>query len=178
MRSLASVALLLALAGPASAAQVDDGMAHALVQPLQTIASPDLAPAQRDALTRAADAFYGFWTNGNAQRLNGALAPDFLDHSSGAGARGMREAARALQAAVPDLRITVLRRELRGAQVISELRFYGHFMGAFEGVRGQDQTVDFTATDTLRVERGRITDVWRGADAAAVRRALQPGSSD
>ena len=81
-------------------------------------------------------------------------------------------------AAVPDLRITVLRRELRGAQVISELRFYGHFMGAFEGVRGQDQTVDFTATDTLRVERGRITDVWRGADAAAVRRALQPGSSD
>jgi predicted ester cyclase len=48
--------------------------------------------------------------------------------------------------------------------VVAHLHFSGHFSGAFGQKQGAGQTVDFIATDILRVQDGRITDNWHLED--------------
>jgi predicted ester cyclase len=53
---------------------------------------------------------------------------------------------------------------LAGDHVVAHLHFWGHFNGAFGQKQGAAQTVDFIATDILRVQDGRITDNWHIED--------------
>jgi predicted ester cyclase len=65
---------------------------------------------------------------------------------------------------VPDLRVAVLQQLVVGDRVVSHLRFTGHFTGTFGGVSGQGQSVDFIATDILKISDGKITDNWHLED--------------
>ena len=59
-----------------------------------------------------------------------------------------------------------------GDRVVAHLRFWGHFNGAFDQKQGAGQTVDFIATDILRVQDGRITDNWHIEDNLTLMRQL------
>ena len=50
------------------------------------------------------------------------------------------------------------------AYVTVHMTFRGHFTGTFGTTKGQGQTVEFIATDLLRIENGRITDNWHIED--------------
>jgi predicted ester cyclase len=168
MRLLFITAVIVAIATPALAANVDDAEAIALAKSQELVVAPDLSPAARNALLKPVDAFYGFWENGSAALLADALSPEFVDHTlppgRPQGPTGPQVASRGFLAAVPDLRMTVIQRLVVGDRVVSHLRFTGHFTGEFQGARGKGQPVDFIATDILRIRDGRITDNWHIED--------------
>ncbi len=163
--SLVFTAVLIAT--PTLAAEVDDATALAMTRP-QELVSGGLSGARLAALLRPVDAFYGFWTNGSPALLAQAAGVDFTDHTlPGAraqGLEGLRAASKTDLSAVPDLTVNVVQRIVAGDRVVSHLRITGHFTGSFQGHQGAGQTVDFIATDILRVHAGRITDNWHLED--------------
>jgi predicted ester cyclase len=168
MRIPLLVALALGVAWPADAAPVSDATAVALARPQEVIVASDLSPARLAKLLKPVDAFYGFWTNGSPALLSQALSPRFIDHTlpSGRpqGPSGPAAASKGFLGAVPDLKVAVVQRIVVKDRVVSNLRFTGHFTGVFLGVKGRGQTIDFIATDILRVRGGLITDNWHLED--------------
>jgi predicted ester cyclase len=168
MRYLLAAPLALAVSAPVLAAQIDDRAALALTRPQELIVASGVTSSQRDALLKPVDAFYGFWVNGSPQLLAAALSPQFVDHTlppgRPQGPTGPAAASKAFLTAVPDLRVAVVQRIVVGDRVVSHLRFTGHFTGVFQGVTGAGQTVDFIATDILKVSDGKITDNWHLED--------------
>jgi predicted ester cyclase len=155
------------IATPTLAAPVDDATALAMTRPRELIAG-GVSAAKLAALLRPVNAFYGFWTNGSPALLAQAAGADFTDHTlpvgRAQGLAGLRAASETDLTAVPDLKVTVVQRVVAGDRVVSHLRIAGHFTGSFHGRKGAGQTVDFIATDILRVSAGRITDNWHLED--------------
>jgi len=73
-------------------------------------------------------------------------------------------ASKNFRAAVPDLRCDVEQLLVTGDRAVAHLRFRGHFTGTFAGTSGTGATVDFIATDILRVTDGRVSDNWHIED--------------
>jgi predicted ester cyclase len=100
--------------------------------------------------------------------LKQAISPNFFDHALPAGRpqgpAGPAAASKTFLAAVPDLRVTVIQRLVVSDRIVSHLRFTGHFTGTFEGNFGKGQSVDFIATDILKITEGKITDNWHLED--------------
>lgn len=165
---LAAILLLCAVVHPVLGAQVDDAEAVRLAKPLELIVPADSRSLQLEKLLEPVDDFYGFWNNGSQVLLSRALSPAFTDHTLPAGRAqgiaGPAAASKGFLAAVPDLKVTVLQRLVVADRVVSHLRFTGHFTGPFRDVVGKGQTIDFIATDILRVQDGKITDNWHLED--------------
>jgi predicted ester cyclase len=166
--ALLPVSLVLLSALSAGAAQVDDNTAIQIAQPRETVFERGADRKLFAESATAADKFYGFWNNGSQSLLDAAISKDFVDHTLPAGRpqgpTGPAIASKAFLAAVPDLRAEVLQRLFVGDRVVSHLRFTGHFTGEFMGRKGSGQSVDFIATDILRVREARITDNWHLED--------------
>jgi predicted ester cyclase len=168
LRNFALVGILTINALSVHGAQVSDSEALAISTPQELIVASDIEPAHRAALLKPVDAFYGFWVNGSARLLDQAISPNFFDHALPVGRpqgpAGPAAASKAFLAAVPDLRVAVLQRLVVSDRVVSHLRFTGHFTGTFGGTSGRGQSVDFIATDILKISNGRITDNWHLED--------------
>jgi predicted ester cyclase len=168
MRLFSILALALAVATPAAAAQVSDAAALDMTRPQELIAAGDIPPARRAELLKPVAAFYGFWANGSPSLLAAALSPKFTDHTlppgRPQGPTGPAAASKVFLGAVPDLQLTVVQQLVVSDRVVSHLHFTGHFTGVFKGVQGQGQPVDFIATDILKVQGGRVTDNWHLED--------------
>jgi predicted ester cyclase len=168
LRIPALVGIVTAISPSGYAAQVSDSEALAISRPQEQLIASEIEPAQRAALLKPVEAFYGFWVNGSARLLEQALSPNFFDHALPAGRpqgpAGPASASKAFLAAVPDLRVAVLQRLVVGDRVVSHLRFTGHFTGTFGGISGNGQPVDFIATDILKISGGKITDNWHLED--------------
>ncbi len=165
---IATGLLAIATAAPAGALEVNDTEALALTVPQNLIVAGDITAARRATLLRPVDAFYGFWVNGSAKLLEQAVSPSFFDHALPAGRpqgpAGPAAASKAFLAAVPDLRVAVIQRLVVGDRVVSHLRFTGHFTGTFDATAGKGQSVNFIATDILKISDGKITDNWHLED--------------
>jgi predicted ester cyclase len=168
MNILLATAAVLAIAMPASAAQVDDPAAVAIGKPQELIIDSSLSQASVEAILRPVDAFYGFWNNGSQTLLDAAISPQFVDRTlpdgRPQGPAGPAAASKAFLAAVPDLKVEVVQRLVVQDRVVSHLHFTGHFTGVFMGTSGTGQPIDFIATDIVRVVDGRITDNWHLED--------------
>jgi len=127
---------------------------------------------QSDATARAARAFYEFLNTGDETLLKRAVAENFTDHTlpSGRpqGPDGLTFASRRLRAAVPDLKVTLVKMIVADDYVTLLMNFAGHFSGTFDSIRGKDQPISFIATDVLRVVDGRIADSWHVKDHLAL----------
>ncbi len=139
-----------------------------LGKPDVLIVAGDLAPQQRDQLLEAARKFYEFWNTADPATLQSVISPRFVDRALPAGRpqgpTGPLIAIQNFKRAVPDLRCEITQQIVVSDRVVSHLRFTGHFSGTFAGTKGQGQTVDFIATDILRIQQGRITDNWHLED--------------
>ena len=126
------------------------------------------APAAAEPAPAAVQAFYDFWNNGDEALLDGAIAPDFTDHTLPAGRpqgpQGPAFASKNFRAAVPDLSVTVEKMIVAGDYVTVHMTFHGHFTGRFGTHQGQGQPIDFIATDLLKLTGGKVSDNWHIED--------------
>lgn len=136
-----------------------------------TLPAPIVAvPGERAAadMLRAARHFYSFWNSGDDAQLKLAISPHFVDRTLPVGRpqgpEGPAYASKHFRGAVPDLNCEVQQLILAGDRVVAHLRFRGHFTGVFGSIQGTGAPIDFTATDILRIETGRITDNWHIED--------------
>ncbi len=137
--------------------------------PDELIVSRDLSEQQKQKLLATARGFYDFWNSGNPELLSRVVSPNFTDRDlppgRPQGPKGPLFAIQQFKKAVPDLRCEVMQQIVVGGRVVSHLRFTGHFKGEFGKLQGKGQTVDFIATDILRIDdRGLITDNWHLED--------------
>jgi len=131
--------------------------------PLALIVAAEDGPAP--ASVRA---FYDFWNSGDEKLLDQAVAPGFIDHTlppgRPQGPTGPAFASKNFRAAVPDLTVTVEKMIVAGDYVTVHMTFHGHFTGRFGSYQGQGQSIDFIATDLLKVTGGKVTDNWHIED--------------
>ncbi len=147
-----------------------------LSQPKLVIMDKSLPADQAQKAVHAARLFYAFWNTGDPQFARLALATKFTDRTlpkgRPQGVDGPLFAPRNFRQAVPDLRCDIEQLIVAGDRVVAHLHFLGHFNGAFGQKQGAGQTVDFIATDILRVRDGRITDNWHIEDNLAFMQQL------
>ena len=131
-----------------------------------------IAEMQRDATVKAARAFYEFLNTGDETLLKQAVAENFTDHTLPPGRRqglhGLSFASRQFRAAVPDLKVTLVKMIVADDYVTLHMNFAGHFSGTFDNIRGNGQPISFIATDLLRVVNGRVADCWHVKDNLAL----------
>jgi predicted ester cyclase len=154
-----AAALSIALSAPAFGADVKID---------ELIVGTSIPQVQEDAVIKAARAFYEFWNTGDDALLKQAIAPDFIDRTlpSGRpqGPQGPAFASHQFRAAVPDLGVEVKKMIVAGDYVTVHMVFTGHFTGTFGRTQGKGQSINFIATDLLKVTDGRITDNWHIED--------------
>jgi predicted ester cyclase len=147
-----------------------------LPQPKLVIMDKSLPADQAQKAVRAVRLFYAFWNTGDPQFARFALATNFTDRTLPKGRpQGMDGpifASRHFRQAVPDLRCEVEQLIVAGDRVVAHLHFSGHFNGVFGQKQGAGQTVDFIATDILRVQDSRITDNWHIEDNLSLMQQL------
>jgi predicted ester cyclase len=153
-------ALGIALAAPALAGEG--------VRIGELVVATSIPEGQRDAIVKAARAFYEFWNTGDEAALKRAVAPTFIDHTlpSGRpqGPEGPVFASRQFRAAVPDLAVTVEKMIVAGDYVTVHMKFTGHFTGKFGQTQGKGQPIEFIATDLVKIGNAGITDNWHIED--------------
>jgi predicted ester cyclase len=139
-----------------------------LPQPKLVIMDKSLSADQAQKTVHAAKVFYEFWNTGDPQFARLALATNFTDRTlpkgRPQGVDGPLFASRSFHQAVPDLRCDIEQLIVAADRVVAHLHFWGHFNGVFGQKQGAGRTVDFIATDILRVQDGRITDNWHIED--------------
>jgi len=164
----ASIALALLLASITFLASGQPVSEDDLPQPKLVIMDKSIPADQAQKAVHAARLFYAFWNTGNPQFAKLALATNFTDRTlpknRPQGVEGPLFASRNFRQAVPDLRCDIEQLIVAGDRVVAHLHFLGHFNGVFGQKQGAGQTVDFIATDILRVQDGRITDNWHIED--------------
>lgn len=148
---------LLSTTGFAEEVKIDD-----------LVVASTIPAAQRDVTIQTAKAFYQFWNSGDESLLKAAIAPNFIDHTlpdgRPQGPEGPAFASKNFRAAVPDLSVEIREMVVAGDYVTVHMQFRGHFTGSFGQTKGKGQTIDFIATDLLKVTNGRITDNWHIED--------------
>ena len=157
---LASAALIGAVLPTPSFAQE--------VKIMDLIVASSVPAAQRDTTIKAAKTFYQFWNTGDESLLKTAIASNFTDHTLPTGRPqgpdGPAFASKNFRAAVPDLSVEVVKIVVAGDYVTVHMEFKGHFTGTFGRTKGNGQSIDFIATDLLKITNGRITDNWHIED--------------
>lgn len=139
-----------------------------LVRPKTLIVDSHLSKAQVEQSIHAARVYDTFWSTGDETQAREALAPDFIDRTlppgRPQGVAGPLAASKGFHAAVPDVHADIEQMIVAGDRVVTYLHFTGHFTGAFKGIQGKGQAVDFIATDIYRIQNGKITDNWHLED--------------
>jgi predicted ester cyclase len=162
-----AAALSIALFAPAFAADVNID---------ELIIGTSISQVQLDGATKAARAFYEFWNTGDDVLLKQAIAPDFIDRTLPScrpqGPQGPAFASHQFRAAVPDLGVEVKKMIVAGDYVTVHMVFTGHFTGTFGQTQGKGQSINFIATDLLKVTDGRITDNWHIEDNLTLMKQL------
>jgi predicted ester cyclase len=166
---LATVAALGLLgAGTAIFAFAQPASKEDLPKPKMLILDKSLSKDRADKSVHAARLFYAFWNTGNSEFAKNSLAADFTDRTlpkgRPQGIEGPIFASSNFRKAVPDLSCEIEQMIVCDDRVVSHLHFSGHFSGVFGQKNGTGQSVDFIATDILRIQNGRITDNWHLED--------------
>jgi predicted ester cyclase len=155
----------------------DDDLAYFSLRPQiwadeLIIADGSTSGPDRAQALRIIDLFYMFWATGDDNLPEEALSPGFIDRTSSSGRSGGREgialAGEQLRHAPPDLSLGFIKIMLTDRHVTVHLDFTGHFTGTFRRVKGRCQLVHFVITDVIRIEEGRIAELWRVEDSLAL----------
>jgi predicted ester cyclase len=132
------------------------------------VVDESISATKVESMSRVARAYYTFWSTGDPQFAEVALAADFLDlnlpQGRPQGPRGPIVASQHFREAIPDLSVSVEEMFIVGDRVIGRLRFKGHFTGRFNGVQGKGQAVDFSAVDIYQIKNGKISTNWHLED--------------
>ena len=157
MTATAATIALASMQASAAEVKIDD-----------LIVAKTISDAQRDTELKAAEGFYQFWNTGDESLLKAVISLNFTDHTlpSGRpqGPQGPAFASEHFRAAAPDLTVEIRKLVVADDYVTVHMEFRGHFTGTFGKAKGQGQSIDFIATDLLKIADGRVTDNWHIED--------------
>lgn len=152
---------------PASARNLVDRSPD-LVQPAAMTVDRSIGKRRASQEVHLAQQLYTFWNTGDHKYLDAAVSPRFKDNTlpSGRpqGATGPLFASKNFRAAVPDLTCELADLLVTGDKITARLVFRGHFTGAFNGVQGKGQPIDFDAIDIQHVGTDKIIEDWHIED--------------
>jgi predicted ester cyclase len=147
-----------------------------LLEPHNLIVDRSLPKKQAEAQIMAARRYDTFWSTGDDALAHAALAPNFVDSTLPTGRpqgiAGPLAASRLIRLGMPDIHCEIEQMIVAGDRVVAHLRFRGHFTGRFGGIQGQDQTINFIATDIYRVANGRVAENWHIEDNFTLQQQL------
>jgi len=109
------------------------------------------------------------WNTGNLAVVDELIAVDCLRHDPSSpedtgGSDAFKERAAEIRAAFPDLRLVIEDILADGDRVATRSRFTGTHEGALMGIPATGKKVDVTALEIVRIEDGRIAEIWRVGD--------------
>mgnify|MGYP001821975574 CR=1 FL=1 len=104
------------------------------------------------------------WDQGNYAVASELLAPDFRRHSEGYPAVGPEAYAAIVKSChdgFPDTRITMVDELIAdGDRVFVRWRWTGTHEAEFRGIPASGRRIDVLGEDVIRIQDGRITDIW------------------
>jgi len=105
------------------------------------------------------------------------VSPDFVDHEEfpglPPGREGLEQSISVFRNAFPDMRITIEDEMVaEGDRVAFHLTWRGTHRGEFMGIAPTERPVEFTSTDIVRVEEGRLAEHWGSANTFAMMQQL------
>ncbi|MEU8324696.1 ester cyclase [Nonomuraea sp. NPDC048881] len=143
-----------------------------LVQPKAITVDRSIGDRRAAQEVHLAQKLYTFWNTGEQKYLDAAVSPRFKDNTLPAGRpqgpTGPVFASKNFRAAVPDLTCELADLLVTGDKITARLVFRGHFTGAFNGVQGKGQSVDFNAIDIQHVGADKIIEDWHIEDNATL----------
>jgi len=120
------------------------------------------------------------FNEGKVNELDRFVAEDFVEHQFGAesGLPAFKALVREMRAAFPDLKMTVEDWVTTGDKVWARLRCRGTHNGPLMGIPPTGKSIDTTAVEICRVEKGRLAEHWGVPDrfAAMSQLGLLPNS--
>jgi steroid delta-isomerase-like uncharacterized protein len=116
---------------------------------------------------------------GNLAVIDELFAVDFVNHTNFPGMPDSRDGVKlvfgTLQAAFPDLDVSVRHMVAEGDDVVTRKTFTGTHGGDFFGLPPTGRPVAFDVIDILRLRDGRITDHWNVVDMFGLMQQLTAG---
>ena len=108
------------------------------------------------------------WGKGNHSLLDQLLAPDFVDHHPILGTTpdrsGQHQAVTMILNGMPDHRVTVQHLLAEGDLVADRWTSIGTHTGEIFGIQPTNKTLSVSGIDILRIENGKIKEVWHEED--------------
>lgn len=139
-----------------------------LVQPGSLTVDRSLGEHRAAQMVHLTQQLYTFWNTGRQSYLDAAVDSRFKDNTLPTGRpqgpAGPAFASRNFRAAVPDLTCELSDVLVTGDKITARLVFRGHFTGAFNGISGKGQTVEFNAIDIQHVGAEKIIEDWHIED--------------
>jgi steroid delta-isomerase-like uncharacterized protein len=114
---------------------------------------------------------------GNLGLVDELISPDFIDHEEFPGLspsrEGLEQSISVFRNAFPDIRITIEDEIVaEGDRVAFHLTWRGTHRGEFMGIAATERSVEFTSTDIMRVEGGKLAEHWGSANTFAMMQQL------
>ncbi len=117
------------------------------------------------------------WGKGDLELSNKLLAPECIDHNPGPGLTPDREGHNQLllrvRTAFPNARFTLDDVLAEGDRVVDRWTMDGLHAGPFAGVPPTGRAVRLTGMDILRIENGRVVELWHLEDTQGLMQQLR-----
>ena len=121
--------------------------------------------------------FWEVWEEGDIDRLDELLAPDYVNHTLAApdlppGPEGVKEVVRMFRSGMPDLRVNIEDMIAEGDRVATRYALEGTHGGVLFGVAPTGRHLSIKSMTVERVSGGKIVEHWRVTDELDMMRQL------
>jgi steroid delta-isomerase-like uncharacterized protein len=121
--------------------------------------------------------FWEVWEEGDIDRLDGLLAPDYVNHTLAApdlppGPEGVKEVIRMFRSGMPNLRVAIEDMIAEGDRVATRYALEGTHWGDLFGVAPTGRHLSIKSMTVERLSGGKIVEHWRVTDELDMMRQL------
>jgi steroid delta-isomerase-like uncharacterized protein len=121
--------------------------------------------------------FWEVWEEGDIDRLDEMLAPDYVNHTLAApdlppGPEGVKEVIRMFRSGMPNLRVTIEDMIAEGDRVATRYALEGTHRGDLFGVAPTGRRLSIKSMTVERLSEGKIVEHWRVTDELDMMRQL------
>jgi steroid delta-isomerase-like uncharacterized protein len=128
-----------------------------------------------DAHKALVERYVELYNTGDTAIADEIIAADFVDHThpeAEPGPAGVKRMVAALRAAFPDARATVEQLVAEGDTVAFRFVLRGTHEGMFGGVAPTGRGITLTGMDFVRIEGGKLAELWSNQDTLGLLRQL------
>ena len=131
--------------------------------------------------------FWEVWEQGDIDRLDELLAPDYVNHTLAApdlpsGPEGVKEVVSMFRSGMPDLRVVIEDMIAEGDRVATRYALEGTHGGQLFGIAPTGRHLSIKSMTVERVSEGKVRDHWRVSDNLEMMQQLgvvaEPGQQE